>query len=465
MSTIRNILNLIFWSLALLIGPLIFSSDGSGGLTIFGFDIPAWLYYLGNGLFWLQSLASLIGVRRVGGQHIDSTATEEARYLPSQAETTTHPAADSSAVVQSELSLNAERNGSANENEIYNKPGTYVGELPEAVDEGLTSPAVDRVPQVDILGKQTDQEQSDSGLDDAGDVLKISEGHAETQPDLNELKRQLELPDWSTRWRVVEAITQYDDPDVISFLKETLHLWESDPSKDGMKEVACGAIITVLAKSGDMEVIKPFLKGLKHSSPIWRRASAEYLGETGNIAVVPDLLESLNDSDLGVREAVIHALREITGADFGSDLVRWRQWYQAHTPTDRLAVGHEITTSSERTIIAEEPAVSNTAIRTVTESEKTGPAATVTAIQEIVSELNDIAGRCPPLLEVTLPAIANELWRQRGNPDGLREIALDIGLLSKSLDFQLATRLNRVSLKLLAIVATEEKNPKDVSFA
>lgn len=136
MSTTRNILNLVFWSLALLIGPYIFSSSragGLGGLSIFGFDVPAWLYYVVGGLLWLQSLASLIGSRREGVQQTGLTAPGGGHNSPNQVEPTITSATGLPVAPNGELSLIAESSGSTTD--APNKLSAYVAQMREVDDE------------------------------------------------------------------------------------------------------------------------------------------------------------------------------------------------------------------------------------------------------------------------------------------------------------------------------------------
>lgn len=144
MSTTRNILNLAFWSLALLLGPYIFSSSrvgGLGGLSIFGFDVPAWLYYVVGGLLWLQSLASLIGSRREGAEQTGLTAPGGGYNSPSQVEPTIRSATASPVTANDELSPTAESSGSTTD--APNKLGAYVAQLREVDDERVNELLVD----------------------------------------------------------------------------------------------------------------------------------------------------------------------------------------------------------------------------------------------------------------------------------------------------------------------------------
>ncbi len=136
MSATRNILNLVFWSLALLLGPYIFSSSrygGLGGLSIFGFDVPGWLYYAVGGLLWLQSLASLIGSRREGVEQTGFTAPGEGYNSPNQVEPTVRSATGSPVAANGELFPIAESSGSTTD--TPNKVGAYVAQLREVDDE------------------------------------------------------------------------------------------------------------------------------------------------------------------------------------------------------------------------------------------------------------------------------------------------------------------------------------------
>lgn len=61
MSTFRKILDLILWAGWTLLGGYFYASPphGLGGVSLFGFDIPAWLYFLVCVVFLLQSLIRL----------------------------------------------------------------------------------------------------------------------------------------------------------------------------------------------------------------------------------------------------------------------------------------------------------------------------------------------------------------------------------------------------------------------
>jgi hypothetical protein len=63
-----------------------------------------------------------------------------------------------------------------------------------------------------------------------------------------------------------------------------------------------------------------------------RRAAALALGEIGPGAseAVPALIQALGDESSLMRQAAAKALRAITGQDFGEDVERWQQWWEAH---------------------------------------------------------------------------------------------------------------------------------------
>lgn len=61
MSTLRKILDLILWSGWTFLGLYFYASPpfGLGGVDLFGFDVPAWLYFLTCIFFLLRSVARL----------------------------------------------------------------------------------------------------------------------------------------------------------------------------------------------------------------------------------------------------------------------------------------------------------------------------------------------------------------------------------------------------------------------
>jgi len=59
-----------------------------------------------------------------------------------------------------------------------------------------------------------------------------------------------------------------------------------------------------------------------------RAASAKALGDLGDARAVPQLVDILDDKDQSVSSTAARALIKITGADFGVDQKKWKNWWK-----------------------------------------------------------------------------------------------------------------------------------------
>lgn len=81
-------------------------------------------------------------------------------------------------------------------------------------------------------------------------------------------------------------------------------------------------------------------------------------------------------------------------------------------------------------------------------------------IQAMVSELREVAGKCPADFRDPLLQMANALWDGRDNRSVQRNIALDLGSFANQVRFsgrslaaeQLGSRLNDISLRLINLL-------------
>jgi hypothetical protein len=98
--------------------------------------------------------------------------------------------------------------------------------------------------------------------------------------------------------------------------------------------------VTVLGDTGDPKVVSYLLPMLADEDVFVRMATARVLGDLGSSTAIPGLIDALNDEQAAVREAVVVALRLLSGKDFrfdplGTEADRrkgqdaWRKWWDA----------------------------------------------------------------------------------------------------------------------------------------
>lgn len=91
-----------------------------------------------------------------------------------------------------------------------------------------------------------------------------------------------------------------------------------------------------LVQTGDARAV-PLLAGMLGNPGVYpaaRRRVAQALAAAATPAVVPTLIDALANAD--VREEANAALERLTCRNFGADLARWRQWWEAQPPSFSL---------------------------------------------------------------------------------------------------------------------------------
>ncbi len=105
----------------------------------------------------------------------------------------------------------------------------------------------------------------------------------------------------------------------------TLALADSIPRLSGAsKEQARAALAERLARMKP-DTIREYLK---QEDPELRRAAAWAIAQKEARALVPELIELLNDADRGVAGIAYAALKELTKQDFGQAPERWQAWWK-----------------------------------------------------------------------------------------------------------------------------------------
>ncbi len=105
----------------------------------------------------------------------------------------------------------------------------------------------------------------------------------------------------------------------------TLALADSIPRLSGAsKEQARAALAERLARM-KLDTIREYLK---QEDPELRRAAAWAIAQKEARALVPELIELLNDADRGVAGIAYAALKELTKQDLGQAPERWQAWWK-----------------------------------------------------------------------------------------------------------------------------------------
>jgi len=134
--------------------------------------------------------------------------------------------------------------------------------------------------------------------------------------------------DAGVRWAGVRALGLHGSPDHVPLIIERL---VDEPDRLVRAEAA-----RALQRIHNPIATDPLLRAMDEefeADPEVRAGAAHALGQYAEPRVVQALIASLNDPALVVNYSTIHALRTLTGQDFGIETRAWLDWYDA---TDNL---------------------------------------------------------------------------------------------------------------------------------
>jgi HEAT repeat protein len=161
---------------------------------------------------------------------------------------------------------------------------------------------------------------------------------------LKKLASQAPQSDPATKQRVarqlVDAVRKETDPLIRAEIIRTLGEY-SDPAADGILKAAVNdpdadvrmAACEAWGKRGDAQaagLLASVLSGDLNKDV--RLAAARALGKTKDQQAIAALGEALVDSDPAMQYRAVLSLKEITGADLGNNVDRWRQYVQQEHP-------------------------------------------------------------------------------------------------------------------------------------
>jgi HEAT repeat protein len=141
---------------------------------------------------------------------------------------------------------------------------------------------------------------------------------------------------------VRDGLKQTNSPEVFSALTGALRLRQDTRFVDellnalnsGQIEVQRAAAVT-LAEVADVGIVRRLQGIVEDMRADWtvRQAAVWALGRSGRRQAVVVLLDQLSNTDERVRQGAAHALGKMTGLDYGADVARWRNWWNAHKNT------------------------------------------------------------------------------------------------------------------------------------
>ncbi|MGA2618486.1 MAG: HEAT repeat domain-containing protein [Thermoguttaceae bacterium] len=127
--------------------------------------------------------------------------------------------------------------------------------------------------------------------------------------------------DPNVRSAIIRALLALGGPTADRVLRQALN----DPDS-GVRLAAC----SVWGKRGGREAVG-LLAGVLSSDidKDIRMAAARALGHSHDLAAVPALGTALDDPDPAMQYVAVNSLHELTGRDFGHDVVRWREYVKS----------------------------------------------------------------------------------------------------------------------------------------
>jgi HEAT repeat protein len=135
-----------------------------------------------------------------------------------------------------------------------------------------------------------------------------------------------------------QGLRQTDTPEVFHALASALRVTQDHRFNEDLLSVLNGgqpllrtAAAESLAELADPKTIlrlQALLEDAKVERPV-RQAATRALGRSASRLALVVLLDQIENPDEVLRQAVLEALAELTGQEYGSDVRRWRAWWTA----------------------------------------------------------------------------------------------------------------------------------------
>lgn len=129
------------------------------------------------------------------------------------------------------------------------------------------------------------------------------------------------------RARIVEALPLFPSPEADAAMRAAAH--DEDPS---VRIAAC----TAWGKRGGRESLQVLSHGLQDGDIDVRLAAIRALGDLEEPQVAADAVRTLGaaleDKDPAIQYRAIDSLRDVSGRDYGNDLVAWRAYAKGEDP-------------------------------------------------------------------------------------------------------------------------------------
>ncbi len=136
------------------------------------------------------------------------------------------------------------------------------------------------------------------------------------------------------RAEIIRTLANYPCKTTDLILRAALE--ESDPD---VRVAACKA----WGKRGDAGAVDVLGGVLKTDTDIdVRLAATTALGESEEPSAVAALAPALNDEDPALQYRAVLSLKQVTGKDFGNNVMRWQQYVRGETPAKPISVAERI---------------------------------------------------------------------------------------------------------------------------